>query len=53
MESKVHRMHEAIGSGLCEVHEGSYQIIYWMQDHDLQVVTVVHKKQHLIRERLR
>ena len=53
MPSRGHRVHEAMESDLREVHESSYRIIYRIQDHDLQVVTIVHMKQRLTRKRLR
>lgn len=53
MPSKGHPVHEFIESGLREVHEGSYRIIYRTHDNDLQVVTIVHMKQRLTRRRLR
>lgn len=53
MPSRGHPVHEARESDLREVHEGSYRIIYLMQDHDLQVVTIAHMKQRLARKRLR
>ena len=53
MASRGHPVHEASESDLREVHEGSYRIIYRMQDHDLLVVTIVHMKQRLMRKRLR
>jgi plasmid stabilization system protein ParE len=53
MPSRGHPVHEALESDLREVHEGSYRIIYRTQDHELQVVTIVHMKQRLTRKRLR
>jgi addiction module RelE/StbE family toxin len=53
MPSKGHPVHEFIESGLREVHEGSYRIIYRMHCGELQVVTIVHMKQLLKRRRLR
>lgn len=53
MPSRGHPVHEAIESGLREVHEGSYRIVYRLDGHDLQVVTIVHMKQRLTRKRLR
>ena len=53
MPSKGHPVHEFIESGLREVHEGSYRIIYRIHDEELQVVTIVHMKQRVTRRRLR
>jgi mRNA-degrading endonuclease RelE of RelBE toxin-antitoxin system len=51
--SKGHPVHEFIDSGLREVHEGTYRIIYGMADEEFQVVTIVHMKQRITRRRLR
>lgn len=51
--SKGHPVHEFIESGLREVHEGTYRIIYRVQNEELQVVTIIHMKQLLQRRRLR
>jgi len=53
MPSRGHPVHEANESGLREVHEGFYRIIYRMQNQELQVVTIVHMKQRLTQKRLR
>jgi addiction module RelE/StbE family toxin len=53
MPSKGHPVHEFIESGLREVHEGSYRIIYGIDDEEFQVVTIVHMKQRVTRRRLR
>ncbi|MFM2199315.1 MAG: hypothetical protein RLZZ505_2747 [Verrucomicrobiota bacterium] len=53
MPSRGHPVHEFIESGLREVHEGSYRIIYDSYDDELQVVTIVHMKQRVSRRRLR
>jgi addiction module RelE/StbE family toxin len=53
MPSKGHPVHEFIESGLREVHEGFYRIIYRIHDEELQVVTIVHMKQRVTRRRLR
>jgi plasmid stabilization system protein ParE len=53
MPSKGHPVHEFIESGLREVHEGPYRIIYRMHCEELQVVTMVHMKQRVSRKRLR
>ncbi len=53
MPSKGHPVHEFSGSGLREVHEGFYRIIYRTHDEDLQVVTIVHMKQRLTERQLR
>ena len=47
------RGHEFMESGLREVHEGSYRIIYRVKDDEFQVVTLVHMKQRIRRRRLR
>ncbi len=48
-----HPVHEFIESGMREVHEGNYRIIYRVQSEEMQVVTIVHMKQRLPRRRLR
>jgi toxin ParE1/3/4 len=48
-----HPVHEFIESGLREVHEGGYRIIYGIRDEEFQVVTIVHMKQRITRRRLR
>lgn len=53
MPSRGHPVHELLESGLREVHEGSYRIIYRVQDDEFQVVTLVHMKQRIRRRRLR
>ncbi len=53
MPSRGHPVHEALESGLREVHEGFYRIIYRTQNDEMQVVTIVHMKQRLARKRLR
>lgn len=53
MPSRGHPVHEFIESGLREVHEGTYRIIYRSHDEELQVVTIIHMKQRLPRRRLR
>jgi plasmid stabilization system protein ParE len=53
MPSKGHPVHEFIESGLREVHEGGYRIIYGVRDEEFQVVTIVHMKQRITRRRLR
>lgn len=53
MPSRGHPVHEFTGSGLREVHEGSYRIIYGVQSAEFQVVTIVHMKQRITRRRLR
>ena len=52
MPSKGHPVHEFIESGLREVHEGTYRIIYGVAGEELQVVTIVHMKQRVTRRRL-
>ncbi|MGV3756957.1 MAG: type II toxin-antitoxin system RelE/ParE family toxin [Verrucomicrobiota bacterium] len=47
-----HPVHEQPELPLREVHEGSYRIIYAFDDRDLQVVTIVHMRQQLVRKRL-
>jgi mRNA-degrading endonuclease RelE of RelBE toxin-antitoxin system len=51
--SRGHPVHEFIESGLREVHEGTYRIIYDIHDEVFQVVTIVHMKQRITRRRLR
>ena len=53
MPSKGHPVHEFIESGLREVHEGGYRIIYRIQDEEFQVVTIIHMRQRITRRRLR
>jgi plasmid stabilization system protein ParE len=53
MPSRGHAVHEAIGSGLREVHEGFHRIIFCTHGDELQVVTIVHMKQRLTKKRLR
>lgn len=53
MPSRGHPVHEFIESGLREVHEGSYRIIYGVFGDEFQVVTIVHMKQRVTRRRLR
>ena len=53
MPSKGHPVHEPVISGLREVHEGGYRIIYDIQDDEFQIVTIVHMKQRDTRRRLR
>jgi len=53
MPSKGHPVHEFIESGLREVHEGYYRIIYRIHDEELHVVTIMHMKQRVTRRRLR
>lgn len=50
---KGHPVHEFIESGLREVHEGSYRVIYAVADEEFQVVTIVHMKQRIGHRRLR
>ena len=53
MPSKGHPVHEFIESGLREVHEGGYRIIYGIQDEEFQVVTIIHMRQRITRRRMR
>jgi toxin ParE1/3/4 len=53
MPSRGHPVHEFLESGLREVHEGSYRIIYSVSGDEFQVVTIVHMRQRLPRRRLR
>ena len=53
MPSKGHPVHEFIESGLREIHQGDYRIIYGIGNQELQVVTIVHMKQRITRRRLR
>ena len=40
MPAKGHPVHEFIESGLREVHEGTYRIIYGVADEEFQLVTL-------------
>ena len=53
MPTQGHPVHEFMESGLREVHEGYYRIIYRMENETMQVVTIVHMKQRVTRRRLR
>lgn len=53
MPARGHPVHEFIESGLREVHEGSYRIIFGVCGDEFQVVTIVHMKQRVTRRRLR
>ncbi|MES2438837.1 MAG: type II toxin-antitoxin system RelE/ParE family toxin [Verrucomicrobiota bacterium] len=53
MPSKGHPVHEFIESGLREIHEGGYRIIYGSEAAEFQVVTIIHMKQRITRRRLR
>ena len=53
MPSRGHPVHEFIESGLREVHEGTYRIIYGVCSDEFQVATIVHMKQRIPRRRLR
>jgi addiction module RelE/StbE family toxin len=53
MPSRGHPVHEFTESGLREVHEGSYRIIYGVFGDEFQVVTIVHMNQRFTRRRLR
>jgi mRNA-degrading endonuclease RelE of RelBE toxin-antitoxin system len=48
-----HPVHEFSESGLREVHEGGYRIIYGFQDKEFQVVTIIHMNHQITRRRLR
>jgi plasmid stabilization system protein ParE len=48
-----HPVHEAPKSGLREVHQDHYRIIYSLDHESLTIVTVVHMKQLLRRSRLK
>ncbi len=52
MPSRGHPVHEFVESGLREVHEGSYRIIYGVCADEFQVVTIVHMRQRVTRRRL-
>ncbi len=52
MPSKGHPVHEFMESGLREVHEGGYRIIYGHLENELQVITIIHMKQRMTRRRL-
>jgi addiction module RelE/StbE family toxin len=51
--SMGHPVHEFSETGLREVHEGCYRIIYGFQDKEFQVVTIVHMNHQITRRRLR
>jgi addiction module RelE/StbE family toxin len=53
MPSRGQPVHEFTESGLREVHEGSYRIIYGVFGDEFQVVTIVHMKQRVTRRSLR
>jgi plasmid stabilization system protein ParE len=53
MPSRGHPVHEFAESGLREVHEGPYRIIYGASGDEFQVVTIVHMRQRVTRRRLR
>jgi len=52
MPTRGHPVHEFRESGLREIHEGSYRIIYNLNDDEFQVVTIVHMKQRVTRRHL-
>lgn len=45
MPTRGHPVHEYPESGLREVHEGGYRIIYNWSAEEMQIVTIVHMKQ--------
>jgi mRNA-degrading endonuclease RelE of RelBE toxin-antitoxin system len=47
-----HPVHEYPEEPLKEVHESPYRIIYGFSDQELRVVTIVHFKERLTKERL-
>jgi plasmid stabilization system protein ParE len=47
-----HAVHEYPEQPLREVHESPYRIIYAFSESELQVITVVHFKQQLPKERV-
>lgn len=53
MPSRGHPVHEFMESGLREVHEGTYRIIYRIRGEEFEVVTLVHMTQRISRRRLR
>jgi len=53
MPTLGHPVHEHPKSGLREVHQGSYRIIFAFDEESLSVVTIVHMKQRLARTRLK
>jgi mRNA-degrading endonuclease RelE of RelBE toxin-antitoxin system len=53
MPTLGHLVHEHPKSGLREVHQGSYRIIFAFDEESLSVVTIVHMKQRLARARLK
>ena len=52
MPSTGHPVHEFAESGLREVHEGGYRIIYGNREKEFLIVTIVHMKERVIRRRL-
>ena len=53
MPTVGHPVHEAIKSGLREVHQGNYRIIYAFDPEQMNIITVVHMKQRLRQSRLK
>lgn len=53
MPSRGHPVHEFPDSGLREVHESGYRIIYEFDQVEMRVVTIVHMKQQVPRNRFR
>ncbi len=52
MPTTGHPVHEFIDSGLREIHEGAYRIIYGTQTGEFQVVTIIHMRQRMPPSRL-
>ena len=52
MPSMGHPVHEFIDSGLREIHESGYRIVYGTQDEEFQVVTIIHMRQRMPPHRL-
>lgn len=53
MPTMGHTVHEFPDSELREVHEGAYRIIYFADQLELKVVTIVHMKQQVPPSRFR
>ncbi len=53
MPSMGHPVHEFPDSELPEVHEGAYRIIYFADQLELKVVTIIHMKQEVPPSRFR
>lgn len=52
MPTRGHPVHEHPDSGLREVHEGGYRIIYRLSQDEMQIVTLIHMKQDMDKGRI-